>query len=72
MAVKEEFEIIVTPNGEIKVVAIGFKGATCLKSIKAVGDIVSPGNPPVHEEKLSEFYQQTEEKGTIKGETGDK
>ncbi len=72
MAKKEEFDIIVSPNGEIKVVAIGFKGAACLKPIKEVGEIISPDNAPIHEEKLSEYYQQTEEKGIIKGESSDK
>lgn len=71
MARKEEFDIIVTPNGEIKVVAIGFKGKSCLKPIQEVGEIVSPGNPPIHEEKHQEFYQETEEKGKITGETSD-
>lgn len=72
MARKEEFEILITPNGEIKVVALGFKGTTCVKPLSEVGEIVSPGNAPLREEKFPEFYQEVEEEGKVKGEIKDK
>ncbi|MFH1515898.1 MAG: hypothetical protein ABIG42_10620 [bacterium] len=71
MARKEEFEIIVTPDGEIKIVALGFKGTGCMKQLKEVGEIVSPGNAPIGEDKFPEYYQQVEDEGKIKGEIKD-
>jgi hypothetical protein len=69
---KQEFEIYVSPDGEIKIRAIGFQGKECIEPLKQVGEIISPGTTPIREEKYSEYYQQAEEKGKIKGETKDK
>ena len=72
MATKEEFEIIVTPDGEIKIVALGFKGPKCIDELKEVGEIVSPGNDAIREEKFPEYYQEVDQEGNVKGETKDK
>jgi hypothetical protein len=71
MAHKEEFEIIVTPDGQIKIKAMGFKGTTCMQPLKQVGEIIAPGVAPIREEKQAEYYQKVEDQKKVTGETRD-
>ena len=71
MATKEEFIIIVSPNGEIKLEAVGFKGKKCVKPLEEVGNIIAPDTQPTRKEKKSEYYQETEVDGKTYGETKD-
>lgn len=72
MARKEEFVIIVSANGEIKVETVGFRGKECVKALKEVGEIITPGTAPVKEEKFPEYYQQEEIEKKVTGETKEK
>ena len=69
MAQKEEFEIIITPDGQIKIEAIGFTGTDCVQPLKKISQIVAPGLSPIRQEKLPEYFQQSKQKGKITGET---
>ena len=40
MATKHEIEIIITPDGEVKLDVKGLKGPTCLTVIKKIADSV--------------------------------
>jgi hypothetical protein len=72
MARKEEFVIIVSSDGQIKVEAVGFRGKECVKALKDVGQVVSPGTLPIKEEKFPEYYQQEETEKKVTGETKEK
>jgi hypothetical protein len=72
MARKEEFVIIVSQDGQIKVEAVGFTGKKCVKALKEVGEVITPGTSPVREEKFPEYYQQEETEKKVIGETKDK
>ena len=69
MARKEEFEIIVSPDGQIKVKAVGFKGTECVKPLKEISEVIAPGVQPIREEKLTDYYQVEEKKKKITGES---
>lgn len=59
MAVKEEFEIRISKNGEIKIIAKGFSGKECeipLEKIRKLLDEHGLGKI----EHSSEFYKTTE------------
>ena len=72
MARKEEFVIIVSQDGQIKVEAVGFRGKECVNALKEVGQVISPGTSPVREEKFPEYYQQEEIEKKVTGETKEK
>jgi len=64
MAVKQELEISITPEGEVKIEVKGVKGADCLEVTK---DIEEALGVVKNREHTSEYYQQpVEEKQKIK------
>lgn len=58
MAVKQELEISITPEGEVKIEVKGVKGASCLDVTK---DIEEALGVVKSRENTSEYYQQEQE-----------
>ena len=55
MAVKQELEISITPEGEVKIEVKGIKGSSCVDATKEIEEALGVVKDREH---TSEFYQQ--------------
>lgn len=58
MAVKQELEISITPEGEVKIEVKGVKGSSCLDVTKEIEEALGVVTDREH---TSEYYQQEQE-----------
>ncbi len=57
MVMKEEFEILISKDGELKMTARGFKGKQCEKPLMNLKNLLAPGSPVMEEGKTWEYFQ---------------
>ncbi len=63
MAIKEEFEIRISKEGELKVVAKGFRGAECEVPLKKIQKILNAETARIeHTEEFSKITGEVEAK----------
>lgn len=60
MAVKQELEITITPDGEVKIEVKGVKGSSCVDLTKDIEEALGTVKA---RENTSEFYQQETQQG---------
>ena len=64
---KEEFEIIISKDGKLKMTARGFKGKRCEKPLAELKQLIAPESPIIEEGKTWEYYQvEVEATDTLK------
>jgi hypothetical protein len=54
MVIKEEFEILISKDGRLKITAKGFKGNQCQQPLKQMKNLLAPGSPILEERRTWE------------------
>jgi len=56
MVVKEEFEILISKDGKLKITAKGFKGNRCEIPLRRLIQLIASGTPILEEGKTWEYH----------------
>ena len=66
MATKQEMEIIITPDGQVKLEVKGLKGPGCLLEVKKLADALGEVR---EQEFTSEYYEKEQQQTRAKRQT---
>ena len=61
MVMKEEFEILISKDGQLKMIARGFKGKKCEAPLHKLKQLLAPDSPILEQGKTWEYYLAEEE-----------
>ena len=61
MVMKEEFEILISKDGKMKMTARGFKGKQCEKPLQQLKQLLAPDSPVLEQGHTWEYYLAEED-----------
>ena len=61
MVIKEEFEILISKDGKLKMTARGFKGKKCEQPLQQLKHLLAPDSPILEQGRTWEYYLAEED-----------